>query len=81
MKSIQKMSDPSSGGNIPARKLVKGEDIEGTGANYQRNVNQTSIKGDGVVTERPVSSKRQVKRVQTNANSDVSSRKKSTWGN
>jgi len=79
MKSIQKMPDPSSGGNIPARKLVNGEDIEGTGANHHRNA-QTPIKGDGAIAERPVSSKPQVKRIQANANNDVSSRKKNSWG-
>jgi len=65
----------SSGGNVPARKLVNGEDVEGTGSNYHRNVNQTSIPGDGAITERTVRSKPQVRRNLVNANHDVSSRK------
>jgi hypothetical protein len=76
MKSIQKASAPSSGGHIPDRKLVNGEDVEGTGSNYHRNVNQTSIAGDGAVTEKTVSAKTQVRRIQANQNNDVSSRKK-----
>jgi hypothetical protein len=60
---------------------VNGAEVEGTDSNYHRNVSQTPIAGDGAVTERPVSSKPQVKRIQANANNDVSSRKKSEWGN
>jgi len=78
MRSIQKAANPSSGGNIPARKLVNGQDIEGTGGNYRQNT-QTPIAGDGHVTVRP--SSKQVKRVQASANNDVSSRKKNSWGN
>ena len=78
MKSIQPKSSPTSGGEIPSHKLVNGQDIEGTAGNYRHNT-QTPIAGDGHVTVRP--SSKQVKRIQTNANHDVSSRKKNSWGN
>ena len=76
MKSTQKAASPTHGGNVPAGKDV----TEGQRGKYHENRNQTKIAGDGAITERGVSSKPQVKRVQANANKDVSSRKKNSWG-
>jgi hypothetical protein len=77
MKSTRKAASPSHGGNVPAGKDV----TEGQEGKYHQNRKQTKIAGDGAVTERGVSSKPQVKRVQANAKNDVSSRTKSEWGN
>jgi len=81
MKSTQKASTPSAGGNIPVHKLVNGQNTEGTCLNYHKNVSQTPDPGNGKITERNLSTKPQVKKNQANANNDPSGRTKSTWGN
>ena len=70
-------AQPSHGGNVPSHKDV----TEGQGGNYHKNVSQTRIAGDGKATERTVNNKPEVRRNQANANNDVSSRKKNSWGN
>lgn len=67
---------PSSGGRVPAHKDLN----EGQGSNYHKGTHEV-IPGDGKITERTVMDKPDVRRVQANQNNDVSSRKKSTWGN
>lgn len=68
---------PSHGGSVPSHKDV----TEGQGGKYHKNVSQTRIAGDGKATVRTMNSKPEVRRNQANANNDVSSRKKSEWGN
>ena len=68
---------PSHGGSVPSHK----DPTEGTGSNYHKNTNQTRIPGDGAITVRTVMDKKEVRRNLVDADQDVSSRTKNTWGN
>ena len=72
--AYNQVAAPVSGGNIPKGKSA----AEGQGSNYRHNRNKTTIAGDGAATERSVD--KDVRKNQSNANNDTSSRTKAVWG-